>query len=164
LTYSELPQLPQGKLRTTTAEQVGGVNLRQVAVLSKADWEGIQYRLNKRQIEAERNQQIQEEKRRLHELSLERVKNWSNTVYVSIIVLKPFSFFLLSILFELTLQCQYFHYMLFRMKTFYKTLYIHVQYLLCNSSIKYFCIGAEAEEAGRSASTTGEGRGRTEEN
>jgi hypothetical protein len=83
----ELPQLPQGKLSTTTAEQVGGVNLRQVAVLSKADWEGIQYRLNKRQIEAERSQQIQEEKRRLHELSLERVKNWSNTVYVSISIL-----------------------------------------------------------------------------
>ena len=60
------------------------MNLRQVTVLSKAEWEGLQYRLNKRQIEAERIRQIQEEKRKLHELSLDRVKSWSNTVYVSI--------------------------------------------------------------------------------
>ena len=87
---SELPQLPQGMVRTSTNEQLGGVNLRQVTVLSKTDWEGIQHRLNKRQIEAERIRQIQEEKRRLHELSLERVKNWSNTVYVRIFLLLVF--------------------------------------------------------------------------
>jgi len=81
---SELPRLPQGMIRTSTNEQLGGLNLHQVTVLSKTDWEGIQYRLNKRQIEAERIRQIQEEKHRLHEMSLERVKNWSNTVYVRI--------------------------------------------------------------------------------
>lgn len=74
--------------RNGSCDRVGGINLRQVAVLSKTDWEGIQHRLNKRQIEAERIRQLQEEKQRLHELSLERVKNWSNTVYVSKHLLK----------------------------------------------------------------------------
>ena len=65
-----------------TNDGSGGMNLRKVTVLSKADWEGIQYRLNKRQIEAEKLRKAQEERQRLHDLSVERAKNWSNTVYV----------------------------------------------------------------------------------
>jgi len=72
-----LPPVP-----ATLDRQLSGFDVRKVTVLSKADWEGIQYRLNKRQIEAEKIRKAQEEKQRLHELSLERVKNWSNTVYV----------------------------------------------------------------------------------
>lgn len=56
--------------------------MRKVTVLSKDRWEGIQYRLNKRQIEAEKLRKAQEEKQRLHDLSVERANNWSNTVYV----------------------------------------------------------------------------------
>jgi len=76
---SELPEL----VRSPTNDGSGGMNIRKVTVLSKADWEGIQYRLNKRQIEAEKIRKAQEEKERLHELSLERAKNWTNTIYVS---------------------------------------------------------------------------------
>lgn len=74
---TELPAL----VRTPSDRQLGSLDVRKVTVLSKADWEGIQYRLNKKQIEAEQIRKAQDEKRRLHELSLDRVKNWSNTVY-----------------------------------------------------------------------------------
>jgi len=78
LSATELPAL----VRSPTNDGSGGMNFQKVTVLSKADWEGIQYRLNKRQIEAEKIRKAQEEKQRLHELSVERAKNWSNTIYV----------------------------------------------------------------------------------
>ena len=56
--------------------------MQKVTVLSKAHWEDIQYRLNKRQIEAEKLRKAQEEKQQLHDLSVERSKNWANTVLV----------------------------------------------------------------------------------
>ena len=65
-----------------TNDGSGGMNMRKVTVLSKDHWEGMQYRLNKRQIEAEKLRKLQEEKQRLHELSVERAKNWPNTIYV----------------------------------------------------------------------------------
>ena len=58
-------------------------DLRQVTILPRADWERIQFQLNKRTIEEEKRRRAREEKERLHELSKERVKNWSNTVAVS---------------------------------------------------------------------------------
>lgn len=69
-------------VRSPTNDGCGGMNLNKVTVLSKDEWEGMQYRLNKRQIEAEKIRKAQEEKQRLHELSVERAKNWSNTIYV----------------------------------------------------------------------------------
>ena len=54
----------------------------QVTVLGKADWERIQYQLNRRHIEAEERRRCQEERQKLHALSKERVKNWSNTLMV----------------------------------------------------------------------------------
>jgi len=69
-------------VRSPTNDGCGGMNLRKVTVLSKDAWEGMQYRLNKRQIEAEKIRKAQEEKQRLHELSVERAKNWPNTIYV----------------------------------------------------------------------------------
>ena len=76
---TELPALT----RSPTNDGSGGMNFQKVTVLSKADFEGIQYRLNKRQIEAEKIRKAQEEKQRLHDLSVERAKNWSNTIFVS---------------------------------------------------------------------------------
>ena len=70
-------------MRSPTNDGSGGMNFRKVTVLSKDHWEGIQYRLNKRQIEAEKVRKVQEEKQRLHDLSVERAKNWSNTILVS---------------------------------------------------------------------------------
>jgi len=78
LSGTELPAL----VRSPTNDGSGGMNFQKVTVLSKSDWEGIQYRLNKRQIEAEKIRKAQEEKQRLHELSVERAKNWSNTIFV----------------------------------------------------------------------------------
>jgi len=75
----ELPSL----VRSPTSDGCGGMNLRKVTVLSKDQWEGMQYRLNKRQIEAEKIRKAQEENQRLHDLSVERAKNWPNTIYVS---------------------------------------------------------------------------------
>jgi len=58
-------------------------DIRQVTVLKKEDWERIQYQLNKRTIEQEKIRGAREAKERLHQLSKERVKNWSNTIVVS---------------------------------------------------------------------------------
>ncbi|KAK2148070.1 hypothetical protein LSH36_518g02010 [Paralvinella palmiformis] len=55
-------------------------DIRQVTVLKKEDWERIQYQLNKRTIEQEKIRGAREAKERLHQLSKERVKNWSNTI------------------------------------------------------------------------------------
>ena len=75
------PELP-ALVRSPTNDGSGGMDFRKVTVLSKDRWEGIQYRLNKRQIEAEKLRKVQEEKQQLHDLSVERAKNWSNTVLV----------------------------------------------------------------------------------
>lgn len=55
-------------------------DIRQVTVLKKEDWDRIQYQLNKRAIEQEKIRAAREAKERLHQLSKERVKNWSNTI------------------------------------------------------------------------------------
>ena len=59
-----------------------GTDLRQVTVLTKNDWDRIQFQLNKRQIEREKIRMAREEKERLHAISKEKVKNWSNTITV----------------------------------------------------------------------------------
>ena len=62
--------------------QMGEKDLRQVAVLTKNDWDRIHYQLNKRAIEEERVKKMHEERERLHELSKQQVQNWSNTIKV----------------------------------------------------------------------------------
>ena len=61
----------------------GEAELRHVTILSKGDWDRIQFQLNKRVIEQERAANAQKEKERLHALSKEKVKNWGNTIAVS---------------------------------------------------------------------------------
>ncbi len=78
-----LPKSAQAKGGKGGMVLPNGTDLRQVMVLSKDDWQRIQYQLNKRNIEAERQKKAQEERDRMHELSKERVKNWTNTVVVS---------------------------------------------------------------------------------
>jgi len=104
ITFSgtELPAL----VRSPTNDGSGGMNLQKVTVLSKADWEGIQYRLNKRQIEAEKIRKAQEEKQRLHEMSVERAKNWSNTIFVRETYLYITKFLIVEICCLLLRTCQ----------------------------------------------------------
>ena len=74
--------IPVESLDVTPKSAVTG--LHQVTVLSKADWDRIQFQLNRRRMEEERIQRLKEEQQRLHELSLEQVKNWSNTILVCV--------------------------------------------------------------------------------
>ena len=67
-----------------------GTDLKNVTVLGRGDWERIQFQLNKRVIEQEKMRKIREEKEKLHEISKEAVKNWTNTVKVSIHYPLPF--------------------------------------------------------------------------
>lgn len=57
-----------------------GTDLRQVTVLSKADWERIQQQLHRKQMEAERMQKIHEEREAIKNRSKEMVKDWGNTI------------------------------------------------------------------------------------
>lgn len=57
-----------------------GTDLRQVKVLGKEDWNRIQYQLNKRAIESDKAERVQAERERLHELSKQKVKHWTNTI------------------------------------------------------------------------------------
>ncbi|XP_055959435.1 cilia- and flagella- associated protein 210 [Patella vulgata] len=57
-----------------------GTDLRQVTVLSKADWSRIHDELNRRNIEEERVQRIKAEKEAQRQKSKEIVKNWGNTI------------------------------------------------------------------------------------
>ena len=80
------PEMPPLQM---TGQGLGGPNaadLRQVTVLSKGDWDRIQYQLNKRIIEQERIKKIREEKDRMHQLSKEKVKDWSNTIAVGFVI------------------------------------------------------------------------------
>lgn len=62
--------------------KAGEQDLRQVAVLSKNDWDRIHYQLNKRAIEEERVRKHRAEREHLHDLSQKQVANWSNTIKV----------------------------------------------------------------------------------
>ena len=62
---------------------LGGMDIRQVTVLTKGDWNRIHDQLNRRQIEQERIQKIKDEKEQQRLNSKEVVKNWSNTEDVS---------------------------------------------------------------------------------
>ena len=86
----ELPRQFQAKEKNLTHGTTlnDGTDLRQVTVLTKNDWDRIQFQLNKRQIEQDKIRKAREEKERLHELSKEKVKNWSNTITVSILANK----------------------------------------------------------------------------
>lgn len=59
-----------------------GTDLRQVTVLSKADWERIQTQLHRKQIEEERTQKIREEREEKQRRSKEMIKDWGNTIAV----------------------------------------------------------------------------------
>ena len=61
-----------------------GSDLRQVTILSKGDWNRIQAQLDSSAREAERIRAEQEEKELLKQRSDNLVKNWSNTIAVSI--------------------------------------------------------------------------------
>ncbi|XP_074659514.1 cilia- and flagella- associated protein 210-like [Tubulanus polymorphus] len=54
--------------------------LRSMTILSKSDWERIQYSLNRRQIEEEKIRKEREEREALRDRSKEIVKNWTNTI------------------------------------------------------------------------------------
>ena len=76
---ADLPPLKVGA-RGATMDRI---HLPDVAVLTKAEYDRLQYQLNKRQLEEERIRAAEAERRALHELSQEKVKHWSNTVLVS---------------------------------------------------------------------------------
>ena len=58
-------------------------DIRQVTILSKADWERIHNQLNRKQIEEERLRKIREEREGRKNRSKEQVQNWGNTIAVS---------------------------------------------------------------------------------
>lgn len=57
-----------------------GVDLRQVTILSKQDWERIQQQLHRKQIEEERLKAIREEREARKNKSKEVVQHWGNTI------------------------------------------------------------------------------------
>ena len=59
-------------------------DLRQVTILSQGDWNRIAAQLEKKSREEERRRALKEEKETLKKQSQEMVKNWSNTIAVSI--------------------------------------------------------------------------------
>ena len=65
-------------------------DLRQMTVLSAGDWDRIQMQLNKRKIEEERHRRAREEKERLHDLSKNQIKNWANTIAVSVFLFETY--------------------------------------------------------------------------
>ncbi|PVD29918.1 hypothetical protein C0Q70_09177 [Pomacea canaliculata] len=71
----ELPQAPGGMILPD------GTDLRQMTVLSKAEWLRIQEELNRRHIEEEQLKRIRNEREEQKKRSKEMVKNWSNTFY-----------------------------------------------------------------------------------
>lgn len=79
--YLATPEIP--------AEQPGirmgeGVDLRQVTVLSKGDWERIQSQLHRKQIDEDRERRKQAEIDEKKKKSKEMVDTWGNTIIVSI--------------------------------------------------------------------------------
>ena len=60
-----------------------GVDVRQVTILSKGDWDRIQQQLHRKQIEEDRLRRIKEERENRKNQSKELVKNWGNTIAVS---------------------------------------------------------------------------------
>ena len=67
--------------------KMDSADIRQMTILSKADWDRIQMQLNKQALEEERIRKTREEKERLRELSKQQIKNWTNTIAVSCRVL-----------------------------------------------------------------------------
>ncbi|XP_005104825.1 coiled-coil domain-containing protein 173 isoform X2 [Aplysia californica] len=57
-----------------------GTDLRQVTVLSKADWERIEQELNRKQIQDEMVRKIREDREEQKRKSKEIIKNWGNTI------------------------------------------------------------------------------------
>lgn len=57
-------------------------DLRQVTVLSKAEWQRIQRELDRHNPEKERRTEEAQEREVLHQQSVEVVKQWSNTIAV----------------------------------------------------------------------------------
>lgn len=57
-----------------------GLDLRQVTILSKTDWERIQQQLHRKQIEDERMRKIREEREERKNKSKEVVQHWGNTI------------------------------------------------------------------------------------
>jgi len=51
-------------------------------ILSQKDMDRLMYQINRRKIESEQFRRAEEERLALHEMSLEKVKSWSNTVLV----------------------------------------------------------------------------------
>ncbi|KAK3104153.1 hypothetical protein FSP39_024871 [Pinctada imbricata] len=57
-----------------------GTDLRDVTVLSKADWNRIQMQLHRKELEEARVRRMREEKEQLKNISKEMVKDWGNTI------------------------------------------------------------------------------------
>src|SRR6218665_2589848 len=81
---TELPAISTNGASSKSIHQAGNVSLGDVKVLTQADWIRIQNHLHKSQTEEERLRKQHEERIRLHEMSQEKIKNWTNTVFVSI--------------------------------------------------------------------------------
>lgn len=84
LSIGATPEQNLMQMRGQSMALPNGSDLRDVTVLSKGDWDRIQYQLNKQMIEQERLRRIREDKDKMHELSKEKVKNWTNTIVVSL--------------------------------------------------------------------------------
>ncbi|ELU10324.1 hypothetical protein CAPTEDRAFT_176680 [Capitella teleta] len=75
----ELPPLRSNS--ANNALQINGTAAtRGTIILSKNDWDRINFQLNKRQLEQDRLNKIKEEKERLRQISKEKVQNWGNTI------------------------------------------------------------------------------------
>lgn len=77
----ELPAISTNGASSKSIHQAGNVSLGDVKVLTQADWIRIQNHLHKSQTEEERLRKQHEERIRLHEMSQEKIKNWTNTVF-----------------------------------------------------------------------------------
>lgn len=65
-------------------------DLRQVTVLSKAEWHRIQHQLDPHKPGSERITEEAKERKALHQQSVEVVKQWSNTIAVRGVFVKNY--------------------------------------------------------------------------
>lgn len=65
-------------------------DLRQVTVLSKAEWQRIQHELDQHTLGKEGIKEEAKEREVLHQQSAEVVKQWSNTIAVRVVFIKNY--------------------------------------------------------------------------
>lgn len=91
---------PQGSKPFDTASNgvvlPDGTDLRQVTILSKKDWDRLNYQINKRKIEEDELRRHKEDREELRFRSNEKVKLWTNTIDVSLFILVKYYDFCLT--------------------------------------------------------------------